>query len=104
MLKLLLGQLFELFIGFLERLNNLFVSFFLIHLLLLHSSVFLFSITQLIFKLLDDIEICVSNLLIIVLDIIVLLLMFGCEILDSLILFSLDLENKSLSLTLHLFS
>jgi hypothetical protein len=47
-LQLLLSQLLKLFIGFLERLHNLLICLFLIHLLLLHGSIFLFSITQLI--------------------------------------------------------
>lgn len=103
-LQLLLSQLLQLLVCLLERLNYLLVGLFLIHLLLLHRCVFLFRVTQLILQLLYDIKVCVRYFLIVVLDIIVFLLMFGSKVLNRLVLFGLDLENESLSLALHLFS
>jgi hypothetical protein len=103
-LELLLGELLQLLVGLLQGLHYLLVGLLLIHLLLLHRRVLLLRVTQLILQLLDYVQVCVRYFLIVVLDVIVFLLMFGSQVLNGLILFSLDLENKSLSLALHLFS
>lgn len=103
-LELLLGELLQLLVGLLQGLHYLLVGLLLIHLLLLHRRVFLLRVTQLILQLLDYVQVCVRYFLIVVLDVIVFLLMFGSQVLNGLILFGLDLENKCLPLTLHLFS
>jgi hypothetical protein len=103
-LELLLGELLELLVGLLQGLDYLLVGLLLIHLLLLHRRVLLLCVTQLILQLLDYVQVCVRYFLIVVLDVIVFLLMFGSQVLNGLILFGLDLENKCLSLALHLFS
>jgi hypothetical protein len=103
-LELLLGELLQLLVGLLQGLHYLLVGLLLIHLLLLHRCVLLLRVTQLILQLLDYVQVCVRYFLIVVLDVIVFLLMFGSQVLNSLILFGLDLENKSLPLALHLFS
>ena len=104
MRQLFLGQRLQLLVGLLQGLHYLLVRLLLVHLFLLHSRVFLLGVTQLILQLLDDVQVCVRYFLIVVLDVIVFLLMFGSQVLNSLILFGLDLEYKRLSLTLHLFS
>jgi hypothetical protein len=103
-LELLLGELLQLLIGLLQGLHYLLVGLLLVHLLLLHRRVLLLRVTQLILQLLDYVQVCVRYFLIVVLDVIVFLLMFGSQVFNGLILFGLDLENKSLPLALHLFS
>ncbi len=104
MLSFLFTQFLDFFTGFLKRFNHLLVSFFLIHLLLLLASIFFLCICQLIFELFDNIQICICNLLIVVLNIVIFLGMLLGKFLNSLILFVFDLLDHSFPLSLHFLS
>jgi hypothetical protein len=91
MFPLLLTELLHLVTGLLQRLNNLLIGFFLVHLLLLFAGVFFLGISKFIFQLLNDIQVCVGDLLVIVLDIVVFLGMLLCQLFYGLILLVFNL-------------
>ena len=100
-LLLLLSQLFDFLGCLLEGLHDLLVGLFLVHTLLLLSGVFFLCVSQFILEHLDDVQVRVGDLLVVVFDIIVLLGMLLSELLDGLVLFILDLLDKTLALPLH---
>lgn len=102
--NLLFAQSLNFLTGFLEGLNDLFVSLFLVHLLLLFCGIFFLRITKLILQLLNYIKVCVCYLLVVVLYVLVLLCMLLCKFFDSIILLVLDSMYHRLSLLFHLSS
>ena len=103
-LFLLFKQSINIFICFLEWLNNLIVSFLLVHLLLLLVGVFFSSVRKLIFQLLDNIEIGVRNLLVILFDITILFLMLSDEVCYGRVLNLLDSFDLGLADGVHFFA
>lgn len=97
-------KLANLLIGLSQRLNHFVVSLLLVHLFLLGVRVLFSSITKLILQLFDNIEISVSNLIVIVLDLSILLSMLSSKLSNGSILLLLNHSNLTLSLVLHLGS
>jgi hypothetical protein len=101
---LLDAQSLHLLTGFMQGNNHLFVCLFLVHFVLLFECVFLLCISEFILELFDDVQVSVGDFLVVVLDVIVLLRMLGCQFFDGDVLLVLNLLNQSLSLPLHLLS
>ena len=89
-LKFLFSQFLQFFRCLLKRFNNLLVSFFLIHLLFLFGGIFFFGIAQLVLKLLNDIQVSVSYLLVVVFNILIFFLMLASQILYCLVFLCLN--------------
>mmetsp|Transcript_17426 Transcript_17426/g.16620 ORF Transcript_17426/g.16620 Transcript_17426/m.16620 type:complete len:245 (+) Transcript_17426:329-1063(+) len=100
---LLVLQAVHIFIGLLERNHHLLVGFFLVPLGLLLGLIFPLGFIKFILELFDQIQVGVSDLLVIVFDVIVLLCMLACQVLDGCILLVFDLLNHLFSLPLHFF-
>jgi hypothetical protein len=76
----LLGENLNLLGSFLQRVNYLFVGLFLVKFLLLFHGVFFASIGELIFELLNNVQVCICDFLIVLLYLLILLGMLFCQV------------------------
>lgn len=73
-----------------QGLNHTIILFLLIHFLSCFFSIFFFSLRQFIFQLLNDVKIGIGDFLIILLDVVILLGVFCCQLFNSCIFLLLD--------------
>lgn len=95
---------FYLSVSLCQRLNDLVISFLLVHFGSLLFVVILSSLSKLVFQLLDDIKVGVCNLLIVRLDVSVFLGVLSGKLLDGLIFLLLDKLDLLSPLVLHFSS
>ena len=104
MLYFLLLKSNDFSISLCQWFDNLVVGFLLVHFLSLHISILSSLSLKIIFQLFNDIQICISNIRIILFDITIFFLVFLCNSLDFVIFLFLNCFDFSSSLSIHFIS